>query len=234
MRYHYRLTNKLTRVNLIKETYVMIKYKSDWTKVFLIFSIAFFLSCEEEENSDFIDFKPCAERAVFGSPLESEYVLPFPPGKSYELVQSYCTPNNSHRNQLAYDFLMPIGAFLTATRSGIVVELVENQPDAEPGGVPIGIHNHINIEHPDGSVSFYAHFKQDEIWVNVGDVVNTGDTIGLSGNSGSSIPHLHFGVYRTWPAYEGDDLAVNFKNTIDSLDENGGLIAGLYYTALPY
>jgi murein DD-endopeptidase MepM/ murein hydrolase activator NlpD len=149
------------------------------------------------------------------------------------LVQSYCTVGNSHRNQLAYDFLMPIGVPLIAARSGVVVELVADQPDSEPGGPTLGTHNHVNIRHSDGTVGFYAHFSQYSILVEVGDLVAVGDTLGLSGNSGSSTPHLHFGVYRTWPAVEGDDLPVNFRNAQGALDSRGGLVAGVSYLALP-
>jgi len=177
--------------------------------------------------------KTCLERAVFGDPATSPYILPYPVGEAYEVVQSYCAQNNSHRNQLAYDFLMPIGVHLVAARTGVVVELVEDQPDAEPGGNPSGTHNHINIQHPDGSVAFYAHLKEMSVLVRVGDHVTAGDTIGLSGNSGTSTPHLHFGVYRTWPPVEGDDLPVNFRNAQGSLDSKGGLAAGVTYLALP-
>jgi len=192
------------------------------------------VNCKKEDNSTSSNYKSCSERADFGDPATSEYILPYSVGEAYELVQSYCTPNNSHRNQLAYDFLMPTRVNLIAVRDGIVRELVKDQPDSEPGGEPIGTHNHINIEHEDGSVSFYAHLKEQAVYVNVGDAVSIGDTIALSGNSGTSLPHLHFGVYRTWPAIEGDDLAVNFRNTDGSVDDLGGLIAGEIYEALPY
>ena len=52
----------------------------------------------------------CFDRAVFGDPSESEYVLPYPVGEQYEIIQSYCYQENSHYNSLAYDFLMPLGS----------------------------------------------------------------------------------------------------------------------------
>ena len=43
----------------------------------------------------------------------------------------------------------------------------------------------------------YAHFQQNSIMVNVGDMINPGDKLGLLGNSGgSSEPHLHVGINR--------------------------------------
>ena len=63
---------------------------------------------------------PCLERAVFGDPAESPYVLPYPVGRSYRLAQAYCYPRGGHRNQLAYDFDMPIGEPVVAARAGVV------------------------------------------------------------------------------------------------------------------
>jgi murein DD-endopeptidase MepM/ murein hydrolase activator NlpD len=44
----------------------------------------------------------------------------------------------------------------------------------------------------------YAHLKEGSVCVRPGDVVRTGDQLGLVGNSGSSLqPHLHFQVMNT-------------------------------------
>ncbi|PZW43913.1 SH3 domain-containing protein [Mesonia algae] len=48
-----------------------------------------------------------------------------------------------------------------------------------------------------GNSIYYAHL--DSILVNNGDRVKVGDTLGLVGNSGNArttVPHLHFGIYR--------------------------------------
>jgi len=209
----------------------MIKIRNNCMLGLLVFAFIL-LNCDEETTSNVPVQKSCLERAIFGEPSESVYILPYSVGESFELVQSYCAPSNSHSNQLAYDFIMPIGVSIIASRSGIVRELREDQKDSEPGGNPIGTHNHLNIQHEDGSVAFYAHLKEESVFVEVGDTIIVGDTIALSGNSGTSLPHLHFGVYRTWPAIEGDDLAVNFRNTDGPLDENGGLITAESYEAL--
>ena len=59
----------------------------------------------------------------------------------------------------------------------------------------------MNIEHPDGTVAFYAHLMQESVVVGVGQQVARGELIALSGNSGATggLPHLHFGVYQGWP-----------------------------------
>ena len=95
------------------------------------------------------------------------------------------------------------------------------------------VHNHVFVEHDDGTVGFYAHLQQRGILVEVGQQVESGQLIGYSGQSGAGwLPHLHFGVYTEWPPTEGDDVAVNFRNAAGPLDRRGGLIQDAYYKAL--
>ena len=177
---------------------------------------------------------PCLQRAVFGNPAESAYVLPYPVGASYRLAQSYCYPCGGHRDQLAYDFEMPIGETVTAARGGIVRQVRNDVPDAGSEEDP-GRHNHIMIQHDDGTVALYAHLKQGGIAVREEDRVEIGQRIALSGNSGNTLgePHLHFGVYQFWPATERFDVPVNFRNAEGPLDGRGGLLPGGHYKALP-
>lgn len=175
----------------------------------------------------------CLEGAHFGDHTKSKYILPYSVGESHEIYQSYCG-NETHQNQLHYDFLMSMGTNIIASRSGVVIALRENQPDIEPGDFVDGdAFNYINIEHIDGSVAFYAHCKQNYAFVKVGDNIGAGDTIALSGISGTSLPHLHFGVYRAGSKGGGDE-AINFRNTTGQLDFREGLIKGESYLALPY
>ena len=175
------------------------------------------------------------ERAVFGDPAESEYILPYPPGTSYRLMQGYCYPQGGHRNKLAYDFETPVGAQVIAARSGLVMKVRGDLPDDGRQPEP-GQHNHILIKHDDGTVAFYAHLKQNSILVKVGDRVSQGRPIASSGNSGNTkgLPHLHFGVYEAWPAVEGFDMPVNFRNAEGILDKRRGLRPGGFFKALPY
>jgi hypothetical protein len=57
---------------------------------------------------------PCLSRAVFGPAAGSAYVLPYPVGSAYMVLQSYCLSACSHGDQLAYDFLMDEGTPVTA------------------------------------------------------------------------------------------------------------------------
>jgi len=172
----------------------------------------------------------CMRRVVFHDPAESEYVLPFPVGERYVVRQSYCFERGGHSIQLAYDFAMPIGADVVAARAGEVVETFEDAPNGQTGP-----NNYVFILHDDGTVAMYAHLTQHGVDVEVGQRVAAGQRIGTSGSSGLGLentPHLHFGVYRSWPNADGDDVAVNFSNADGPLDMLGGLVMGASYEAL--
>lgn len=174
----------------------------------------------------------CFDRAVFGDPSESEYVLPYPVGEQYEIIQSYCYQENSHYNSLAYDFLMPLGSDIVASRPGIVRVIRNDLPDTDLQDP--SMHNHIFIEHEDGTIAFYGHLQQWGVAVHEGEAVDVGQYIAASGSSGVSIPLLHFAVFPEWPPVDGDDIAINFKNADGPLDSNNGLIAGESYLAIPF
>jgi murein DD-endopeptidase MepM/ murein hydrolase activator NlpD len=184
-----------------------------------------FVMTKLEEN-------PCLDRASFGDPGDSDYILPYPVGMSYSVYQSYCHPTGGHRNQLAYDFSIPIGDTVVAARGGVVRGVREDSPDDGQG---YGEHNYVYIEHQDGTSAFYAHLMQNSVIVEPGDTLETGQYFALSGNSGlSGEPHLHFGVYEEYPPVEGVDIPVNFRNADGTLDSRGGLIRWEFYTATSY
>jgi murein DD-endopeptidase MepM/ murein hydrolase activator NlpD len=83
-------------------------------------------------------------------------------------------------------------------------------------------------EYDEQFVTFYAHMRK--IIVNDGDVVNKGDIIGFSGQTGCATgPHLHFGVFRlTNTASEHDYpfvINTNFGPGQDQNSTNGYQIA---------
>ena len=187
---------------------------------------------EREFRNDLVTRTPgCMERAQFGIPEESLYILPYPVGKKFLVSGSYCHLSDPHARSLAYDFSMPIGTEILAARAGIVRMVHEGTPD-EPDEIrPNGFY----IEHDDGTVGSYAHITQDGVLVEVGDRVEQGQVVAISGTSGSDEPHLHFMVYQTYPEFvEDDDVPVNFRNARGPLDERGGLMWGYRYRALPY
>lgn len=172
----------------------------------------------------------CLERAVFGEPAESLYVLPYPVGETYEVLQSYCTEApRSHNTLLAYDFTMPMDAEVVAARAGQVFRVEDGFVDNGDEGAGV---NYIRVRHSDSSVALYSHLRQGSAVVQVGDAVTAGRLLARAGSSGTWVPCstcavLHFEV-------TGVGSAVNFRNTDGPLDDRGGLIEGELYTALPY
>ena len=159
----------------------------------------------------------------------SPYILPYEAGSSYEVSKGNCT-TGSHRtgtpDQYAYDFIMPIGTILIASRAGTVTRVVDNFMDGT--GVP-GEENVVDIRHEDGSTALYFHLAQNGAMVTEQQVVNAGDVIALSGNSGNSTgPHLHF-IVSGPPGTPGvGTLPITFRNTDPHAN---GLVEGQFYEA---
>ena len=159
----------------------------------------------------------------------SPYVLPYEVGSSYLVGQGNCT-NRSHStgtpDQYAYDFLMPTGTILIASRAGTVTRVVDSFMDDT--GVP-GEENVVGITHDDGSTALYFHLAENGAMVLLQQVVGVGDVIALSGNSGNSTePHLHF-VVDGPPGTGGvGTVPITFSNTDP---HPNGLIEGQFYEA---
>src|SRR5436190_9362433 len=122
------------------------------------------------------------------------YSLPYQPGKKYLLIQGYMS-SFSHKGEYALDFKMKKGTKICAARPGVVIGLRE---DSDKGGLKpamLSEGNYIIIQHADGTRGNYWHLKKNGALVNVGDTIQKGQVIGLSGNTGyTAFPHLHFEV----------------------------------------
>jgi murein DD-endopeptidase MepM/ murein hydrolase activator NlpD len=122
------------------------------------------------------------------------YSLPFEKNKKVFLIQAY-ESNLSHKGERALDFKIKKGTKICAARDGIVAAL---RSDSDRGGLKneyLADGNYISIRHNDGSIAHYWHLQKDGVFVNIGDSIQQGQLIGLSGNTGfSAFPHLHFEV----------------------------------------
>lgn len=96
---------------------------------------------------------------------------------------------------------MDSGVAILAAASGRVTRLVDTLFDRNKVSVVSrGFGNWIEIRHPDGWYTYYAHLKTGSAVVEVGDSVTAGEKIAEVGSSGnSSDPHLHFEVWRLVP-----------------------------------
>ena len=74
--------------------------------------------------------------------------------------------------------------------------------------------NYVTLHHEGEEYSEYEHLRYLGVVVSVGQRVKQGEIIAFSGNTGySSIPHLHFVVYRmTGPGEEDfESLKIRFQ-----------------------
>ncbi|WP_420454980.1 M23 family metallopeptidase [Rubrivirga sp.] len=171
-------------------------------------------------------------RATFPAWQTSDYVLPYPAGRAYLVLQGNCAAF-SHTDgsviAFAYDFRMPIGTVVTASRGGTVTQVEASFQD---GDHERGHENGVVVDHGDGTVGVYLHLTQDGAEVGVGDVVVQGDTLGRSGNTGfSTEPHLHLDVRAGCADGRCTPVPITFRNTSPN---PLGLRAGGVYPALPY
>jgi murein DD-endopeptidase MepM/ murein hydrolase activator NlpD len=121
--------------------------------------------------------------------------------------------NEGSEDEEAFDWAMAPGTPVLAARQGVVVAV---RADCTEGGVDEALRddaNYVILRHDDGLFSIYNHMQFGGPNVKLGDRVQQGQRIGLSGNTGyTSAPHLHFAVYvgldgdkrRTVPVIFGD------------------------------
>ena len=165
----------------------------------------------------------------------SEYVLPFPVGASYKVIQGNCSQlGNGHTgaNRYAYDFGMTIGTPIVASRAGTVLQVEESHTDGQVG--PTGLDNFVVIRHADGSTALYGHLTHNGVSPSSGDLVVRGQIIGYSGNTGNTagIPHLHISVQDCDPVTMGTAACPSRPVTFSNTDANpNGLVLNQTYPA---
>jgi hypothetical protein len=133
-------------------------------------------------------------------------------------------PNGTftHTNDEAWDIGMSTGTSVYAARPGTVVFKEETKtdtcdPPADDQEDPKCDGNGVRIRHSDGSTASYWHLETGEVLVNKYDLVDRGQRIALSGNTGYSTgPHLHLessrnqaaenAWFHAWKGFELDEV----------------------------
>jgi murein DD-endopeptidase MepM/ murein hydrolase activator NlpD len=126
------------------------------------------------------------------------YSLPYALGKSYKVSQGF-NGVYSHfgADQFAIDWRMPLGTPVHAARGGTVVGVKNDSNVGGDDGKYDWDANYVLIQHSDGTLGQYVHLMKAGTKLKVGQHVEAGDLIGLSGNTGHSTgPHLHFSVFK--------------------------------------
>jgi hypothetical protein len=94
------------------------------------------------------------------------------------------SPVRDFKPHSGIDLAMPEGTTLRSIADGVVDRVYDGSGLIGKG---------LSVRMPDGTRAIYGHMN--EVKAHVGDRVNAGDIVGLSGNTGNSTgPHLHFGL----------------------------------------
>ena len=162
------------------------------------------------------------------------YRLPFEPGLDVYIHQGWNSPySHNGRAAYAYDFGLHLDTPVLAAASGIVSHV--HGGETVCGGPELRLNaNYVTIDHPDGSSTQYGHLGAVE--VEVGDVVQVGQEIALSGRTGYTgcMPHLHFArqvqggpVTQSIPVYfvEYPDVQLQEGETIQTTRTCAGTVA---------
>jgi len=141
------------------------------------------------------------------------YKLPYPQGMTFTM----CEGNNqgeTHTGAGAYawDFCMPLGTPVTASRGGTVRMIQQSFTEHGQGRAFADKNNYVVVDHGDGTSALYMHLMHDGVRVQVGQHVDTGQLLAYSGNTGwSGGPHTHFMVMKSSPYnYYAQSLPVAF------------------------
>lgn len=155
------------------------------------------------------------------------YRLPYAAGESFRVLQGYGSRfSHTGLEQFAVDFRMPEGTPVHAARAGLVARIEEsNNIGCWKDGCG-KFANFIVVLHDDGTTGEYYHLQQNGVLVEPGEQVETGQLIGLSGNTGhTTVPHLHFAVYRAaeWGATQSIPVRFASAGGIVERPRRGGL-----------
>ncbi|MEX2225555.1 MAG: M23 family metallopeptidase [Dehalococcoidia bacterium] len=162
-------------------------------------------------------------------PAAPGYLLPWAGGEIHSVTQGEET-TFTHNGSTAYAFDFDLSYdTIVAARSGKVLMVRE---DSNSGGCsPIfsTAANYVVIDHGDGTSALYLHLAHNGAQVAAGDIVDQGDPIAVSGETGLTCaddegggpgPHLHFQVQRT---EEQRPLTQSLPVAFDDIDTNSGV-----------
>ena len=148
------------------------------------------------------------------------YALPYAAGNAYRVLQGYGA-RFSHQGfeEFAVDFDMQTGTAVHAARAGVVARIEESNSigcwEDDCGQYA----NYVVVLHSDGTTGEYYHLDHEGVLVDVGDRVERGQVIALSGNTGhTTMPHLHFAVYRPVSWGRTQSIAVRFQSADGIID----------------
>lgn len=186
-----------TKSYIRTNSYALLYYQ-DTLKNALVIPLKHIADTSKINPTKYIDFKGSLGNPN-KTPDDSLYVLPYPKGKRYKIMQSFggSFSHNLESSYYAIDFAMPIGDTITAARNGKVIFVKEDSKTHCPTRKCMDKANKVLILHNDGTFANYTHLDFKGALVDVGDAVKAGDVVGISGMTGfTTKPHLHFVVHK--------------------------------------
>jgi murein DD-endopeptidase MepM/ murein hydrolase activator NlpD len=149
------------------------------------------------------------------------YALPYAGGNTYRILQGYGSRfSHTGLEEYSIDFNMSVGTPVHAARGGVVARVEESNSEGcwEDGCGKFA--NFIIILHDDGTTGEYFHLMKNGSLVDVGESVEQGQEIGRSGNTGhTTMPHLHFAVYRAIENGNTQSIPVRFRYADGIIDK---------------
>jgi hypothetical protein len=180
-------------------------------------------SLPNEAPSKYIDYK---SKTKLRLPFDGEWHVAWGGRKI-----NYNNHTSSKDQRFAYDFIIKKKGYsfsgvgnknenyycfnkkVFAPGDGEIILVVNNINDNKNGELPEISGNKIVIDHKNGEYSVLSHFKKGSINVSVGDIVVSGQYLGLCGNSGYSLePHLHYHLQNSPEVQKGEGLPAQFLN----------------------
>jgi murein DD-endopeptidase MepM/ murein hydrolase activator NlpD len=179
--------------------------------------------------------------AATAAKAQAENYLPYPAGKTYQVTQSWQTPDKSYShsssaqyaryNQYAVDFGMSVGQDVVAAAPGKVIRSSRGIISGNVGGCDVSYDRYaryVVVDHGNNISSLYLHLSAEN--VSVGDSVRAGQVIGKSGGTGYVCgPHLHMTFQKTdtmGNGQYGDSIPGGFAET-----SNAKPVPGASYTS---
>ncbi len=173
-------------------------------------------------------------------PAPPGYLLPWPGGEIHAVTQGEDTVfTHNGLAAYAYDFDLNYDT-VVAARAGKVMMIKQ---DSNAGGCDSGFageSNYIVIDHGDGTSSLYMHLAYNSVLAQVGQIVDQGQPVAISGETGVTCSanhtgpglHLHFQVERMEPGrYFTQSLPIAFDDitTEDGVPHEGhAYVSGNY------
>lgn len=147
------------------------------------------------------------------------YRPPFPSDQTFDTLNAVMNDSSNRSFANAIDILMPEGTPVIAARSGFVMDLRGSFNNADIDGLLtpfddlVKMGNYVRIFHDDGTWAEYLNMKDSSVTVRIGQRVEAGSQIGLSGMTGTAErPQLRFVVFRpTGPLTPPDSQIIKME-----------------------